>query len=151
VTGFSFRPATVSDLDPLLALEARCFPRPWPRGAFEQELELPHAALWLAFEREVLAGYVDFWVVPPEISLLNVAVDPAFQRRGLGRAFLELMEREGAAAGGEEVYLEVRRTNLGAQALYESVGYVQTGIRKRYYSDTGEDAILMGKRLADGS
>jgi len=147
VTAFTFRPASTDDLDALLALEARSFDKPWPRGAFEQELELPQAQLWLAFEGEALAAYVDFWVAGPEISLLNVAVDPSFRRRGLGRDLVELMEREGAALGGDEVYLEVRRTNVGAQALYAALGFEQTGIRKRYYSDTKEDAILMGKRL----
>ncbi len=149
--GFDLRSAREQDLAALLRLEARAFERPWPADAFRQELELPQAELWLAWRGEQLAGYVDFWVVADEVELLNVAVDPEFRRRGLARRLLRLVEERGAERGGAAVYLEVRRTNEAAQALYKAVGYAQIGIRKRYYSDTGEDAVLMSKDLAPPS
>jgi ribosomal-protein-alanine N-acetyltransferase len=96
---------------------------------------------------ERFAGYVDFWVVPPDIELLNIAVDPDYRRRGLGRMLLDVVERRGRERGGEQVFLEVRRSNLGAQRLYEAAGFSQCGIRKGYYSDNGEDAILLTRNL----
>jgi ribosomal-protein-alanine N-acetyltransferase len=148
-----FREATPEDLDLLLILEHAAFERPWPAGAFEQELSLPQASLWLAFEgpedrpgAEPLA-YADFWVVEDEISLLNIAVHPDHRRRGLGSELLRLVERVGAERGGEQVFLEVRASNQAAITLYRSHGYVQVGIRKGYYSGDGEDAIVMRRVL----
>ncbi len=150
-----FREALPGDLDLLLALEHAAFDRPWPAGAFEQELMLPQAAVWLAFtgpedqSESELAGYADFWVVEDEVSLLNIAVHPAHRRRGLGGRLLELVERVGAERGGEQVFLEVRASNAAGLALYRGRGYVQVGIRKGYYSDDKEDAIVMRRVLDD--
>ena len=145
---FTFRPATLEDLPGLLQLEERSFDRPWPPGAFEQELSLPHAEVWLAMdEGGAFAGYVDFWVVGPEVSLLNVAVDPGFRRRGLARELLGCMNRRAEAVEAEAIFLEVRRTNDGARALYAQEGFEQIGIRKAYYSDTGEDALVLARSL----
>jgi ribosomal-protein-alanine N-acetyltransferase len=145
----SFRRATSHDLALLLALEERCFDRPWPTGAFAQELALPYAQIWLAFDQDDPApiGYVDFWVVEGEVSLLNVAVDPRARRRGLGRRLLELLEVEGRRAGGETIFLEVRRSNEGGLALYRAAGFQQIGIRKGYYASNREDAIVLARNL----
>lgn len=145
------RPATHQDLPALLAVEGACFDRPWPEGAFEQELELTQAELWVAEDSEQgVVGYVDFWVVAGDVELLNIAVVPSWRRHGLARLLLDLLDRRAAEREGEQVFLEVRRGNAGAIALYRSVGYSQVGLRRRYYSD-GEDAILMGKALAHGT
>jgi ribosomal-protein-alanine N-acetyltransferase len=150
-----FREATPDDLDHLLVLEHAAFDRPWPAGAFEQELALPQASVWLAFGgpadqpgREPMA-YADFWVVEDEVSLLNIAVHPDHRRRGLASELLRLVERVGAERGGEQVFLEVRASNEPALALYRTHGYVQVGIRKGYYSSDGEDAIVMHRVLDD--
>ncbi len=149
---FRFRRAIEADLDPLLRLERRCFDSPWAPQAFEQELSHPHAELWLAYAEEggenvEPIGYVDFWVVAGEISLLNLAVDPGARRRGLGQKLLALMEDVGRESSGEVVFLEVRRSNLPGLELYRKFGFVQVGIRKGYYSDNGEDALVLSKRL----
>ena len=147
---FTLRLATTRDLSRLLALEERSFDRPWPAGAFEQELTLPQAEVWLAAdpsEPDRAVGYIDFWIVGPEINLLNVAVDPDFRRQGLARRLLDHMEERAREVGGEAIFLEVRRGNDGARALYTRRGYEQIGIRKRYYSDTGEDAIVLSKAV----
>lgn len=146
---FTFRQALPADLPRLLELERRSFPVPWPEGAFAQELELPQAEVWLACPEgdERFAGYVDFWIVGPEVSLLNVAVDPDFRRSGLASQLLALMDGRAAEEAAEAIFLEVRRGNGGARALYERAGYRQVGIRKRYYADTGEDALVLSKSL----
>ncbi|MCP4873119.1 MAG: ribosomal protein S18-alanine N-acetyltransferase [Proteobacteria bacterium] len=148
------RRATLEDLPALLALEGRCFDRPWPEGAFAAELALPYAQVWLAFDegdpRPI--GYVDFWVVEGEISLLNVAVDPRARRRGLARMLLAKLKTEGRAVGGEMIFLEVRRSNEGGLALYRAAGFEQIGIRKGYYAAEKEDAIVMSRALdTDGA
>jgi len=148
-----FREATPDDLDRLLALEHAAFERPWPAGAFEQELMLPQAGVWLAFtgpedhDDTALAGYADFWVVEDEVSLLNIAVHPDHRRRGIGGRLLDVVERVGAERGGEQVFLEVRASNQAGLGLYRGRGYVQVGIRKGYYSDDQEDAIVMRRVL----
>ena len=148
-----FREAGPEELERLLELEHAAFDRPWPAGAFEQEFDLPQAAVFLLFvggpgapERD-LVGYADFWVVEDEVSLLNIAVHPTRRREGLGRRLLALVEEVGAERGGEQVFLEVRASNEPALHLYRESGYVQVGIRKGYYSDTLEDAIVMRRVL----
>lgn len=146
---FEFRPAGPDDLPALLRLEGRCFDRPWPAGAFEEELAAPHAELWLAFDGPSgePCGYVDFHVVADEVSLLNLAVDPAARGLGLGAELIALMEQRGSERGGRTVFLEVRRGNEGGLALYRRAGYLQIGLRRGYYSSNGEDAIVMSRRL----
>ncbi len=139
------RQATLDDLPALLALEHRAFDRPWPEGAFEQELTLPQAEVWMATDGDQAIGYVDFWIVHGEVSLLNVAVDPGHRRQGLARRLLACMQSRAEEEDADAIFLEVRRGNDGARALYSSEGFEQIGIRKRYYSDTGEDALVLSK------
>ncbi len=148
---FSLRRATFDDLARLLALERRSFDRPWPAGAFEQELSLPQSEVWLAAadglpDRAV--GYVIFWIVGPEVNLLNVAVDPDHRRQGLARKLLHTVQDRAQDVDAEAIFLEVRRGNQGARTLYSQEGYEQVGIRKRYYSDNREDAIVMAKSIS---
>jgi ribosomal-protein-alanine N-acetyltransferase len=142
---FDLRQATLDDLPRLLALEERSFDRPWPEGAFAQELELPHAEVWMASADGAVVGYIDFWIVGPEVSLLNVAVDPDWRRQGLAKQLLDLLDRRAREVEAEAIFLEVRRGNEGARALYAREGFEPIGIRKGYYSDNGEDAIVMSR------
>jgi ribosomal-protein-alanine N-acetyltransferase len=150
---FLVREAEPDDLTGLLELERACFASPWTAAAFEQELDLPQAELWLAFEtgQESPCGYINFWVVAGEVSLLNVAVHPQCRRRGLGVKLLALLEVRATSRGGESVFLEVRRSNVSGLALYAAQGYEQVGIRKGYYGDNKEDAVVMSKALDVGS
>lgn len=143
------RDAGEADLDAVVALEGRTFPNPWTRKAFEQELRTPFASLVLAEEGDAgeLVGFVDYWVVADELHLLSVAVEPARQRAGIGRFLLELAEEDGRERGAAYSLLEVRVGNGAARALYQQTGYREIGRRKRYYSDTGEDALVMMKFL----
>ncbi len=144
-----FRQASTDDLELLGALERRAFHHTWPEGAFQQELQLPQAEVWLALlvpegeGAEIAVGYADFWVVAEEISLLNVAVDPEYRRRGVGAALVELAKRRGQARGGRVVFLEVRASNEAALSLYSSRGFEQVGIRKGYYRSEDEDALVL--------
>jgi [ribosomal protein S18]-alanine N-acetyltransferase len=130
-----------ADLPQVIAIERRAFPTPWSLAMFVLELAKPSGVCLAAVEDKRVVGYLvcaryaDVW------HLMNIAVDPVQRRRGIASALLEEML---ARAGAEESYtLEVRPSNDGAIALYARFGFRTAGTRKRYYSDTGEDAVIM--------
>lgn len=138
------RRATAADLPALLDLERRSFATPWPEGAFARELELPQAEVWLVEDHGGdVVGYVDLWLLEGEVEILNVAVDPQRRRGGIGRALLDKVRERLDEHDAEAVFLEVRRGNEAAIGLYRACGFHQVGLRKRYYQDNGEDAVLM--------
>jgi ribosomal-protein-alanine N-acetyltransferase len=147
----------LDDLDEVLAIERVSFPHPWSRRAFHYELrENRVARLWVARSPEgpgaPVIAYLCLWFVAHEVHVTNFAVHPAHRHRGIGRrlmgTLLELYRQQGAA----RVALEVRPSNHEARRLYESFGFRQVGLRKGYYFDTGEDALLMEAILApDGT
>ncbi|MDR3037826.1 MAG: ribosomal protein S18-alanine N-acetyltransferase [Candidatus Adiutrix sp.] len=139
---------TAADLGEVLELEERAYARPWTvenfKGEFARRVTL---ALGLKTApagagRPALAAYCFFWLISPEIHLLNLAVRPEYRRRGLARRLLKAMLDLGRHAGAATVFLEVRPTNAEALALYHSFGFRVTGRRPKYYDD-GEDAHLM--------
>jgi ribosomal-protein-alanine N-acetyltransferase len=140
------------DLDEVLAIEKMCFPAPWSRVLFEQEFQFPQAHLLAAADPEAperIRGYLCFWLVAEEIHILNLAVHPQWRQQGIGGRLLEYVVEYSRAKGAEEIYLEVRRSNYRAISLYRRFHFQPRGIRPRYYQDSGEDAIIMGLRLAD--
>ncbi|HWF34489.1 MAG TPA: ribosomal protein S18-alanine N-acetyltransferase [Solirubrobacteraceae bacterium] len=131
-----------SDLPQVIAVERRAFPTPWSLAMFVLELSKPSGVCLAATIDDELVGYLicsrydDVW------HLMNVAVDPSRRRRGVGSALLaEMLERAGLGQG--RYTLEVRTSNLGAIRLYEQFGFAAAGTRRRYYQDTGEDAVIM--------
>jgi ribosomal-protein-alanine N-acetyltransferase len=138
-----------SDLPHVIAIERRAFPTPWSLAMFVLELSKPSGVCLAAFIGDELAGYLicarydDVW------HLMNVAVDPSRRRRGVATALLaQMLERAG---GGQDRYtLEVRTSNVGATRLYERFGFTAAGTRRRYYQDTGEDALIMWRVPTDG-
>ncbi|MGH7264125.1 MAG: ribosomal protein S18-alanine N-acetyltransferase [Candidatus Rokuibacteriota bacterium] len=145
-------PMRVEDVDEVLGIERASFPHPWSRHAFLYELRDNRVArLWVARpaagDAATVIGYVCLWLIADEVHITNVAVDPAHRQQGIGRrllgAILELYRRQGARVAA----LEVRPSNHEARRLYESFGFRQVGVRKGYYFDTGEDAVLMEAAL----
>ena len=94
-----------------------------------------------------IVGYVLFWLLPEEVDIHNIAVHSEFRRRGLGQALLKQVVEQAHSRDSISVTLEVRVSNIPAQKLYESVGFVTKGLRKGYYSDDGEDALIMALEL----
>lgn len=141
---FHLRPMTLDDLGPVMEVERRAFPSPWSEDLFRRELTHDWSTILLAHdENGRLLGFVLFWVVHDEIHILNVAVDPEVRRRGVAKTLLaELLER-GRARGLALATLEVRVSNEPAIALYRGLGFREVGIRKGYYVDNREDAIVM--------
>lgn len=140
------RRLTYADLPQVIAIERRAFPTPWSLAMFVLELSKTSGVCLAARRDEQLVGYVicsryeDVWHV------MNVAVDPVRRREGIARALLEdLFERLGDDA---RVTLEVRPSNAAAIALYETFGFLAAGLRRRYYQDNGEDALIMWRTPA---
>lgn len=126
-------------------LEARCFSDPWSEKSIASELENP-LSLWLvAEENGQVWGYVGSQTVLDESDMMNVAVDPGFRRRGIARALIETLIAELSKMGSRCLRLEVRVSNENARALYERMGFRQLGLRKNYYHNPKEDALILGK------
>jgi ribosomal-protein-alanine N-acetyltransferase len=135
------RPLGYADLPQVIAIERRAFPTPWSLAMFVLELSKPSGVCLAAVVDAKLAGYLVCSRYDQTWHLMNIAVDPAARRRGLARALLEQMFER---AGRDEQYtLEVRTSNAPAIALYERFGFRAAGTRRRYYHDTGEDAMIM--------
>ncbi len=136
-----------SDLDRLAVLETRCFTIPWSRAMLADELSNDRALYLVALCEGRVAGYAGAWIVMDEGHITNVAVDPDFRRAGIGRALLAALLEGLAGAGVTASTLEVRRGNRPAIALYEAFGFTVEGVRRGYYTDNGEDALVMWSRL----
>ena len=134
---------STADLDEVLAIERSSFPFPWSPGFFRQELQVACARSILAEMEGKILGYVLFWLLPGAIDIHNIAVRADFRRKGIARVLLGKVIDEAARQSISRVMLEVRKSNLPAQKLYESTGFSITGIRSGYYSDNGEDALAM--------
>ncbi|MDI6753061.1 MAG: ribosomal protein S18-alanine N-acetyltransferase [Thermodesulfobacteriota bacterium] len=145
------REMTERDLDEVMQIERVSFPTPWSRRLFERELSLPYAKSFIAREMSLdqVVGYLCFWLLIPEAHILNLAVRPERRWQGIGNRLLRYGVDYCLAKGVREITLEVRRSNYKAISLYRNLQFQPRGIRRRYYSDSGEDAIIMGLRLAE--
>ena len=127
----------------IAALEGQCFADPWSERSVASELENP-LSLWLvALEDGTVAGYVGSQSVWGEADMMNLAVAPAYRRRGVARALLAALEQALDARQVGSLCLEVRAGNAPAIALYEKLGFREVGRRKNYYRAEHEDALLM--------
>jgi ribosomal-protein-alanine N-acetyltransferase len=138
-----FRPMTTADMDEVMAIERASYPFPWSAGFFRQELQVACARSILAETAGKIVGYVLYWILPGAIDIHNLAVHVDYRRHGVARALLKRVITEAERHSITRVMLEVRKSNLPAQKLYESMGFSTTGIRKSYYSDNSEDALAM--------
>jgi ribosomal-protein-alanine N-acetyltransferase len=129
----------------VMAIEKASFPSPWSRTLFEEEIGRDFSDVIVAVEdpEEKVAGYAICWTVGEDSHLLNIAVRPDARNRGIGRSLLRECIRRGLHAGGRRIYLEVRLGNEPALSLYRREGFRFVGVRKGYYVDTGEDAIVL--------
>jgi [ribosomal protein S18]-alanine N-acetyltransferase len=139
---------TVDDLDAVMEIEHSSFSIPWSREAFYNEIEQNHLSTYLVVEDgERVAGYCGVWLVVDEAHITNVAVLPDYRGQGLGEALMERIMKIAKEVGARVMTLEVRVSNKAAQGLYRKMGFQDGGIRKRYYSDNQEDALVMWVNL----
>ena len=134
----------LKDVDRVAEIEKETFARPWSRESFRQEVTRNAAARYLVAEEEgKVIGYAGAWIVLDESHITNIAVAEEARGRGIGRKLTEELLRILSSLGACYATLEVRVSNLKAQKLYGSLGFVSVGKRKRYYEDNNEDAYLM--------
>ncbi|ANB61300.1 ribosomal protein S18-alanine N-acetyltransferase [Anoxybacteroides amylolyticum] len=144
----SFRPMTLDDLDGVLVIEKASFTLPWSREAFYNELVHNRYAKYVVMEHDDrLVGYCGMWVVVDEAHITNVAVLPEYRGKKLGEALMRRMMEMAKQLGAVTMTLEVRVSNEVAQSLYRKLGFLNGGIRKRYYPDNQEDALVMWVNL----
>ncbi len=138
---------TRNDLPVVLAIERASFPTPWTKGMFERELESPHSMRLCArihTEHEsAVAGYIIFWLVADEIHLHDLAVGLPYREQGVALRLIAEMKEIARRNKVRAMTLEVRESNTEAIKLYEKCGFVVKGIRRFYYPDTRENAIIM--------
>lgn len=135
------------DIDQILEIESLCFPIPWSRDSFLSELRNPLAQYIVAQEGVFLQGYAGVWLIFDEGHITNVAVHPRARGKRIGELLLTNTMAFVSAHGAASITLEVRPSNDVALSLYCRMGFKKVGVRKGYYIDNGEDAIVMRKKL----
>jgi ribosomal-protein-alanine N-acetyltransferase len=145
--GLTIREAGLADVPAIWQIEKVSFPTPWTRWSFLMELAQRHSHTLVAGPTPSRPwrtwGYIIFWVVADEMHILNLAVHPQRRRRGLARELLAQALDRARSLGATTAWLEVRPSKAPAPALYASFGFQEVGHRRRYYEDTGEDAIIL--------
>lgn len=140
-----FRFMTLADVHAVAALERLSFTTPWPPDAFVNELTRnPNARYVVVVNREnKVIAYCGMWVVLDEAHITNVAVHPDWRGKKIGERLMRKMMEVAVAYGAKSMTLEVRPSNTVARRLYAKLGFEERGLRKQYYSDNNEDAIIM--------
>lgn len=150
------QPMSVRDIPAIEELEKRCFSAPWSGEVYRHELTSNrYGSYWVmrsvsksGEETPPILAYGGYWLMGQEAHIVTLATHPDCQRQGLGRRLLQSMIDRAVEAGAREITLEVRASNYAAQALYRSMGFVVVGVRKHYYHDNGEDALLMTRFMS---
>ena len=138
-------PMNESHVAQVAALEKLCFSDPWSEASITSELENP-LSLWLiAEENGAVCGYVGSQTVLDETDMMNIAVHPDCRRKGIAAALITELVSRLKARGSRILRLEVRESNLPAIALYKAMGFTQLGLRKNYYRNPKENALILGK------
>jgi [ribosomal protein S18]-alanine N-acetyltransferase len=173
LTRYQLRPMTEADISQVAEIEEESFPTTWPRTAYRRELanrlarysvlvdraHAPHRVIeetqrrsFLGFFRrkpareetsDYIVGYIGVWLMVDQAHIVAIAVREAYRRQGLGELLISDAIDLALSNGQESMTLEVRRSNDSAQALYEKYRFLKVGVRRRYYSDNHEDALIM--------
>lgn len=130
-------------------LERKCFPSPWSAAQIRKGLEQGSIRIVGITESGMLLGYLSYFSVGDEAEVINFAVVPGRRRQGIGRAILRHVLQNWREEGIANGFLEVRASNEAAIGLYSSFGFFKAGVRKGYYPETGEDALLLKLILTD--
>ncbi len=142
------RPMRPADLDRVMEIEPAIYTHPWTRGNFDDSMRVGYSC-WVIDCDGVVAGYGVLMIGVREAHLLNLSVAQGWQGRGLGRSLLEHFVRIGRDSDAQQLFLEVRPSNVAARRLYADFGFRDINVRRGYYPAAGgrEDAILMGLML----
>lgn len=147
-TKVSYRKMTILDVQAVHAIEEATFPTPWTEDSFYYEMtENQYAYYILASESDNIVGFCGMWMVLGDVQITNVAVLPAYRGQKIGEGLMTAAMATAKAHGMENMSLEVRISNYIAQQLYRKMGFSDGGIRKAYYTDNQEDALVMWVKL----
>lgn len=136
------------DIDQIVRIENEAFTIPWSRESFENELRKNRFANYTVLEdEEGVFGYCGLWIIIDEAHITNIALLPKYRGKKLGEALLRKVMDIAREKGAKTMTLEVRVTNDIAQSLYRKLGFQNGGIRKNYYTDNQEDALVMWVNL----
>lgn len=133
----------MADIPAVMRVEAQSFPLPWSTNAYYSELGNRSAYYIVSRYDNRIIGYAGMWVIMDEAHITTIAVDPAYRRQKVGERLLLAMIDACMIRGACRMTLEVRKTNMPAQNLYRKYGFYSAGLRKGYYTDNAEDAIIM--------
>ncbi|WP_318506160.1 ribosomal protein S18-alanine N-acetyltransferase [Bacillus sp. T3] len=144
----TFRYMELKDIEDVLKIEHECFTAPWSEEAFINELTHNRFAVYIVIEDgERVIGYCGVWVIVDEAHVTNIAILPEYRGKKLGEALLTKVIEVTKKLGAEKMTLEVRVSNNIAQGLYRKLGFKDGAIRKGYYTDNQEDALVMWVNL----
>lgn len=148
VENLTFRVMTLDDIDDVMNIEEASFPNPWSKTAFYNEIVNNQFATYLILEAEgEPVGYCGIWVIIDEAHVTNIAIIPRFRGKKYGDALMKKAMEQARIMGAKTMTLEVRVSNEVAQKLYRKYGFENGGIRRNYYTDNGEDALVMWVNL----
>ncbi|WP_433945662.1 ribosomal protein S18-alanine N-acetyltransferase [Paenibacillus sp. SN-8-1] len=148
--GIRFRPMTLEDIPDVMVIEHESFTLPWTENAFRSEMTQNHFAKYIIMEKDgAPIGYAGMWTVVDEAHVTNIAVRTAYRGQHLGERLMREMMLLAGRIGMTKMTLEARVSNTVAQSLYGKLGFRPVGLRKGYYSDNQEDALIMWCDLPD--
>lgn len=145
-------PMSIEDLPDVHRIERASFSVPWPDDAYRSEIQGNRLASYLVARADGrLVAYGGIWLMVDEAHITTFAVDPAWRRQRVGETLLIALMDLAIGRHAREATLEVRLSNLAARKLYEKFGFRPVGVRARYYSDNGEDALIMTTEPLNGA
>jgi len=143
MTHMTLRRMNEFDIDSVLTVEEQSFTLPWSRAGFVAEMKNELAHYLVMVDKGTIIGYAGMWIIVDEAHVTNVAILPAFRGQKLGEKLMGALIAHAKDRGALCMTLEVRASNTVALGLYAKFGFARRGIRRNYYSDTQEDALIM--------
>lgn len=136
----------IEHINSIITIDCLSFPTPWSKDSFIKEIENNKFARYVVAKKNgAVVGYAGMWLILDEGHITNIAVHPEHRGIGIGNLLLEALIKICKKEASVSMTLEVRKSNIIAQNLYKKYGFVEDGIRKNYYADNKEDAIIMWK------
>ena len=141
--------AQLEHLENIHNLEKLCFSTPWTEGQLLSEIESEYGCILLCCDDEEACGYAIMHMAGDQAELYRIAAMPQKRRQGIGNTLMNEAVKWAAEQNAESIFLEVRKSNISAIALYEKHGFENIGIRKKYYTDPIEDAVIMVRKVTE--